>query len=167
MERKLVLVRHAKSDWSTPGQQDFDRPLNERGKRDAPMMGRRLKDKGLVPDLILASPAKRAAATARLIADEVGYSRDRIQWVDSLYHCPAYMFEDVILGAGIPGEVNTVFIFAHNPGITHFANETTEAWQTDNIPTCGVVALTFKAAGWNDYPSAKHNLLFFDYPKNQ
>ena len=167
MERKLVLIRHAKSDWSTPGQQDFDRPLNERGKRDAPMMGSRLKDKGLLPDLILASPAKRAAATARAIADEVGYSREKIEWVDRLYHCPAYMFEEVILSAGIPDEVKTVFIFAHNPGITHFANETTEAWQIDNIPTCGVVALTFNAAGWNDYPSAKHSLLFFDYPKNQ
>ncbi len=167
MKRNLVLIRHAKSDWSTPGQQDFDRPLNERGKRDAPVMGQRLKDKGLVPDLILSSPAKRAATTARLIADATGYGRDNIQWIDRLYHCSAHTFEDVILTAGIPDEVKTVFLFAHNPGITHFANETTEAWQIDNIPTCGVVALTFDAAGWSDYTSVKHSLLFFDYPKNQ
>ena len=167
MERRLVLVRHAKSDWSTAGQADYDRPLNERGKRDAPVMGQRLKEKGVIPDLIIASPAKRAAATARLIADAVGYDKNKIAWVESLYHCPPHVFEEVLLTQDIPDDVKTVFIFAHNPGITLFANETTEGLDIDNIPTCGIVALSFEADHWNDYTTAKHSLLFFDYPKKQ
>ncbi len=167
MERRLVLVRHAKSDWSTAGQPDFARPLNDRGKKDAPVMGQRLKAKGVVPDLILASPAKRAATTAKLIAEAVGYDTEAIRWIERLYHCPAAVFEEVLLTEDIPDDVKTVFIFAHNPGITHFANETTEGLNVDNIPTCGVVAVTFDAGHWSDYASVKHTLLFFDYPKNQ
>lgn len=167
MERRLVLVRHAKSDWSTVGQADFDRPLNERGKRDAPVMGQRLKNKGLIPDLIIASPAKRAATTAKLVADAAGYNKDKIVWVDRLYHCPAHIFEEVLLTENIPDDVKTVFMFAHNPGITLFANETTQGLNVDNIPTCGVVALAFEATHWSEYAMVKHSLLFFDYPKNQ
>jgi len=167
MKRTLILVRHAKSDWSTAGQADFDRPLNERGKKDAPEMGRRLKAKGLVPDLILASPAKRAATTAKLVAGAVAYDTSRIQWVDRLYHCPASVFEEVIEESNIDDAVKTVFIFAHNPGITHFANETAPGLNIDNIPTCGIVALSFEAKHWSDFASQPHTLLFFDYPKNQ
>lgn len=167
MKRTLILVRHAKSDWSSPGQLDFDRPLNERGKRDAPEMGRRLKAKGMLPDLVLASPAKRAATTARLVTGALDYAPEQIQWVECLYHCPASVFEDVIVESGIADEVRTVFIFAHNPGITHFANEAAPGLNIDNIPTCGMVAITFEAAHWSDFAAAPHTLLFFDYPKNQ
>ncbi|WP_118973617.1 SixA phosphatase family protein [Taibaiella koreensis] len=167
MKRTLILVRHAKSDWSTAGQADFDRPLNERGKRDAPEMGGRLKAKGLQPDLILASPAKRAASTARLVAGALGYDAGNIRWIDRLYHCPASVFEDVILESDIDDSVATLFIFAHNPGITNFANETAPELDVDNIPTCGMVAVTFDADHWSDFVTAPHTLLFFDYPKNQ
>lgn len=166
MERKLVLIRHAKSDWETPGQPDFERPLNERGKRDAPRMGERLKVSGMVPDLIISSPAARAAATAKLIAAAIGYDAEKILWVDRLYHCPAHIFEEVITGAGIADEARTVFLVAHNPGITYFANETAPGLNIDNIPTCGMVGISFDA-DWSDYAVAKHSLLFFDYPKNQ
>lgn len=167
MERKLVLIRHAKSDWETPGQADFDRSLNERGKRDAPLMGQRLKERGLVPDLIISSPAKRAGTTAKLIAQELDYPKENILWVDRLYHCPSFVFEEVLTTESIGDEVKTVFIFAHNPGITHFANDTVPGINIDNIPTCGMVALTFNAEHWADYAGVKHDLLFFDYPKNK
>lgn len=167
MERTLVLIRHAKSDWSTPGQTDYERSLNERGKRDAPVMGQRLRQKNIIPDLILSSPAKRAASTAKLVAPEVGYEEGKIQWIEKLYHCPSFMFEDVLIGAAIADDVKTVFVFAHNPGITDFANDTTPHLNIANIPTCGMVAMTFTAEHWNDFPLAKHSLLFFDYPKNQ
>lgn len=167
MERTLVLIRHAKSDWSTVGQPDFERPLNERGKRDAPVMGNRLKARGLLPDLMIASPARRAADTARLIAAATGYDTRHIRWVDRLYHAAAAVFDDVLMTEAIPDEAKTVFLFSHNPGITYFANETTDALNIDNIPTCGMVALTFNAEHWRDYPVARHSLLFFDYPKNQ
>ena len=167
MNRNLVLIRHAKSDWNTLGQTDFERPLNKRGKSDAPMMGQRLKAKKIYPDLILASPAKRAAETAKLIAKELGYPEQDIQWVDKLYHCPANMYEDVIVEAAIPKEFKTVFVFSHNPGITHFATDTIDNFSIDNMPTCAMAGLTFEGDDWNSFSSAKHKLLFYDYPKNQ
>lgn len=167
MERRLVLIRHAKSDWETPGQPDFERPLNARGRRDAPVMGRRLLERGFVPDLVLSSPAVRAATTARLVSEAAGYDPARIQWIERLYHCPAHVFDEVILHAAIPDDVQTVFIVAHNPGITHFANDTAPGLHIDNMPTCAAAGIAFTSDRWSDYPSAAHRLLFFDYPKNQ
>jgi len=80
MKRRLVMIRHAKSSWANPLQSDFERPLNERGEHDAPMMGERLKKMGVTPDLVIASPAKRAKQTAKKIAKEMGYDIDKIQW---------------------------------------------------------------------------------------
>lgn len=166
MEKKLVLIRHAKSDWSSPGTSDFDRPLNDRGKKDAPMMGKRLKDRGMLPDLIISSPAKRAATTAKLIANEVQYDPANIVWIDRLYHCHAYVFEEVITQSGIADDIKTVFVFAHNPGITHFAMDSVRDLNID-MPTCSMVAITFNAEHWHDFANVPRSLLFFDYPKNQ
>ena len=71
--KRLVLIRHAKSSWKNPGLRDFDRPLNKRGKADAPEMGRRLAQRSLMPDRLLSSPAKRAIRTAEIIADAIGF----------------------------------------------------------------------------------------------
>ncbi len=76
--KTLYLVRHAKSSWSNPALSDFDRGLNKRGKRNAPVMGKRMVVDGVKPDLIVSSPAKRALKTARIIAKEIGYPRKNI-----------------------------------------------------------------------------------------
>lgn len=167
MERTLILIRHAKSDWGTMSLKDYDRPLNQRGKKDAPEMGKRLKKKHIIPDLIISSPAVRAASTAKLIAAEVGYDPGHIRWVEKLYHCAAEVFEEVITGGDIADDVKTVFIFAHNPGISLFAHYAVPGLLPDDMPTCGMVGLTFNAARWSDYTEAKRAPLFFDYPKNQ
>lgn len=167
MDRRLVLIRHAKSDWGTPGQPDFERSLNDRGRRDAPVMGARLKSNGFMPDLIIASPAVRAATTAKLIADAVGYDKENIRWVERLYHCPAHVFDEVLVSEDIADDVKTIFMVAHNPGITYFANDTVATLNVDNMPTCATVGIGFTAGHWNDYPVVKHRLLFYDYPKNQ
>jgi phosphohistidine phosphatase len=168
MERTLILIRHAKSDWGTISQRDYERPLNQRGKKDAPEMGRRLREKhNITPDLIIASPAVRAASTAKLIAAEVGYDPEQIRWVEKLYHCTVEVFEEVITGGDIADDIKTVFIFAHNPGISLFAHYAVPALMLEDMPTCGVVGLTFNAEHWSDYATAKHVPLFFDYPKNQ
>lgn len=149
-------------------QRDYDRPLNQRGKKDAPEMGKRLREKHhVIPDLIISSPAVRAASTAKLIAAEVGYDPGQIRWVEKLYHCTAEVFEDVITGGDIPDEVKTVFIFAHNPGISLFAHCAVPDLLPEDMPTCGMAGLTFNAAQWSDYTEAKPVPLFFDYPKNQ
>lgn len=167
MERTLVLVRHAKSDWAISGQPDVERSLNARGKRDAPEMGKRLKKKQLIPDVILSSPATRAAMTAKLVAAELGFDPAKIQWVGKLYHCPAETFEEVITGAGMADDVQTVLVFAHNPGITQFALDMLPDIRITDMPTCAMVALTFNAAHWDDFARATRHFLFFDYPKNQ
>lgn len=166
MERTLVLIRHAKSDWGNPGLADFDRPLNARGKKDAPEMGRRLKKNGIVPDLIISSTALRAATTARLIAAGVGYDEADIMWADQLYHCGPSVFEAVLTSGDIADTVKTVFMFAHNPGITQFAYEAAPSLNINDMPTCAAAGLTFEASHWSDFPAVPHKGLFFDFPKN-
>ena len=84
--KKLFLVRHAKSSWSNPDLDDFDRPLNKRGKRDAPFMGKVLNERNIFPDLIISSPAERAFITAQTIAEQINYPLKDIQTFDRLYH---------------------------------------------------------------------------------
>ena len=84
--KTLYIVRHAKSSWDLAGITDFDRPLNERGKRDAPRMAKRLKEKRVNPDLMLSSPAKRALSTCKRFAEGLGYAKDKIKTERGLYH---------------------------------------------------------------------------------
>jgi phosphohistidine phosphatase len=165
MKRTLVLIRHAKSDWNVAGQPDFERTLNERGKTDAPVMGQRLLEKNIMPDLIISSSAKRASKTAKLIAKELNYEKDNIQHFDKLYHAPPSTFEDVITTEILDDAIKTVFVVAHNPGITQYAHDLLQHLPIPDLPTCGMVGLTFEAEHWSDFPNAKHQLLFVDYPK--
>src|SRR2546423_519910 len=107
MKKRLVLVRHAKSSWSNPLQSDYERPLNERGMRDAPEMGKRLKKAEIIPDLIIASTAKRAAETAKKVAAGVGYPEEKIQWQENLYHCISSVFDEI--AREIDDKVKTAF----------------------------------------------------------
>lgn len=162
-KRLLCMIRHAKSSWKEPGQADYDRPLNDRGQRDAPMMGAKLKELGIKPDLIISSTAKRAQATARKIAGAIGYDKDAIRWVDKLYHCGPDTFEEVIYG--LDASINTVFIVAHNPGITEFVNQLSPSFRIDNMPTCGIVGASFAVDEWSDFDTAEKEIILFEYPK--
>ena len=165
MERTLVLIRHAKSNWNNPLLSDYNRPLNERGHRDAPEMGRRLATRGLKPDLIIASTARRAAETARAIAVSVDYPESAIQWVDELYHCVPAVFSEVL--AGIDNRIKSVFLVAHNPGISEFSHRLAPALPGTEVPTCATVGITFKAPEWGTITKEETKLLFYDTPKNQ
>ncbi len=92
--KTLTLVRHAKSSWSDTRLSDGDRPLNKRGQRDAPVMGKRMVEHEIRPSLIISSPAKRAWSTAKLVAAEISYPIEFLQREDSLYHASI----DEILG---------------------------------------------------------------------
>lgn len=165
MKRTVILTRHAKSDWNSGVMTDFDRPLNERGMRDAPVMGKRLLEKQVTPQLIIASTARRAAATAKLIARAIGYNEQDIKWVEALYHCYTPTFEKVISEADDAAAI--VMIVAHNPGITEYANEKVTSLSIDNMPTCSMVAFDLEAGSWSQLPDIKGTFRFFDYPKNQ
>ena len=161
--RKLFMIRHAKSSWKNPLQSDYERPLNDRGEADAPMMGERLKKLNIQPDLIISSTAKRAAQTAKKIAAAMGYSGDDIKWYDKLYHCIPAVFEEVLYE--VDDNVQTVFIVAHNPGITQFVNELSPSFQTDNMPTCGIVGVEFELKTWNEFSRVEKSVILFEYPK--
>ncbi len=160
--RSLYLVRHAKSSWAEPGLNDHERPLNSRGKSDAPMMGKLLKRLGVSPNLIITSPAKRARSTARRIAAEVGYDKGSIIENEQLYMAGIDDFFGVI--KEVKDKHNELMLFSHNYGITDFANFISDS-DIDNIPTCGAVRIDFYLDSWNDIKKEKGKLIFFEYPK--
>lgn len=162
--KHLTLVRHAKSDWSLPGQQDWDRPLNKRGQRDAPEMARRLRARKLKPDLILSSPAVRALSTAAIMARELKVPASHVRQDERLYLAsPADMLA-VIHELG--GAAKHLMVFGHNPGITDFANRLSAGDHIDNLPTCGVFTATFDIDGWTALDWGSGQDAEFDYPKN-
>jgi len=117
----LLLVRHAKSDWGDPALNDIDRPLNERGKKDAPAMAKRLLDRKIKIDLFISSPAKRAARTAKAFVDEYGAKKKKLVYLEELYLAPPSVFFDVI--GKTDDDADTIAVFSHNEGITEFANQ--------------------------------------------
>lgn len=159
----LTLVRHAKSSWDTAGMDDFDRPLNERGKKDAPEMAKRLKEKGIKIDTFLSSPAKRAFKTAKCFAEEYNYEKKNIVLIDALYHASVTAFLEIV--QKIEDQHNSVIIFSHNPGITEFVN-TLSSVRLDNMPTCGIFAVQCNVDKWSEFLKNEKQFLFFDYPKN-
>lgn len=163
--KTLYLIRHAKSSWDDLSLEDFERPLNTRGKQDAPKMGKRLKKLKIMPDLVVSSPAKRAAKTAKKITKEIGYAAEDIAFIDNLYH--ASMNDLLHIVQNIPSSVDNLMLFGHNPGLTDFANAVCEN-DIDNIVTAGVYTLQFEVNDWNQIKfNKKGKLLFYDYPKKQ
>ncbi|MBK6382767.1 MAG: histidine phosphatase family protein [Chitinophagaceae bacterium] len=160
--KTLILVRHAKSDWGNPGLDDFDRPLNERGKKDAPVMAQRLRDKKVKIDAFIASPAKRAAKTAKFFAEAYNKKKDDIEFKEKLYLAEPTTFFSIIATAN--DKHDSLAIFSHNYGITDFANMLTPT-RIDNIPTAGVFAVKADCEKWADFKAAQKEFWFFDYPK--
>lgn len=159
----MILVRHAKSDWSGEGLEDWERPLNSRGKKDAPEMAKRTKEKVDKIDLMVSSHAKRAKKTARYFAEEYGYGKDDIRIEPKLYEDLTSAYDEVILT--LPDKADTVAFFAHSPTIGAYANGLTNV-RTDEIPTCGVFAVQAQTDSWKDFKAAEKVFLFYDYPKN-
>lgn len=161
--KKLFVIRHAKSSWELLGQSDFERPLNERGLRDAPMMAKRLFDQGIRFDALVSSPAVRAHTTAKYFAEQFGISKKQILLIDRLYHAASETFYNVI-ETELDDTLDCVALFSHNPGITYFVNSLGVA-TLDNMPTCGVFGVECNIASWKDFSKAGKTFLLFDYPK--
>ena len=161
--KTIILVRHAKSSWSNLNLSDFDRPLNERGKTDAPEMAGRTKNRGIKIDLFVSSPAKRAKKTANFFLDAYDVSKKHLVLLPSLYEAGVPNFYNAIESIDVKYE--TIAIFSHNPGTTDFANQLTN-YQIDNMPNCGVFAVSIDSKKWSDFKIAEKKFLFFDFPKN-
>lgn len=164
MENKqLYLIRHAKSSWQDTGLTDFDRPLNKRGERDAPEMGNRLALASVMPQLVVSSPARRAKSTAGAITRALGY-RGPVSFDEKLYLGTLRYHLELI--EGLMKTVDSLFLVGHNPTITELAEYLTGREFT-NVPTCGIVAISYVTdAGFSRRPG-DGRLLFFDYPKNK
>ena len=161
--KRLLICRHAKSSWSQSDLRDFDRPLNKRGEHDAPEMGRRLAARGLRPDLICASPAVRALATAHHYARQLHYPVDEIRPNPVQYSATVPLLLQLI--QQVDKAVNLLMVVGHNPESTALAN-VLGALMIDNIPTSGIVALDFAVDNWQQVAPGKGCLFFFDFPKN-
>ena len=160
--KTLLLIRHAKSNWDDPGLSDFERPLNERGKKDAPKMADRLHERGIKIDAFISSPAKRAKKTAEQFAKRYKKEENEIILKTELYMAGENNFYEAI--EKLDDDYDCIAIFSHNPGLTEFANSLTEA-NTDNIPTSGIFAVSIDTKKWSKLREARKNFLFFDYPK--
>ncbi len=160
--KTLLLIRHAKSSWDDPGQKDFDRPLNARGLKDAPMMAKRLINRKVKVNAFISSTAKRARKTCELFMKEFGADPDTMILQSKLYLAEPIAFIEVI--RKIDEAVDHAIIFSHNNGITDFANQLTTA-RIDDMPTCSVFAIKIKTDNWADFEQAEKDFWFFDYPK--
>lgn len=160
--KKLYLARHAKSSWKNLSLADFDRPLNRRGKVDGAFMGSRLQKFGEVPDLIIASPARRAGKTARMIAAAIGYPKQDIRYEESIYLGGPDQVLDLV--RNLDDTVNSVMVVGHNPGLTMLA-ELLSGSSIGNIPTSGIFCMDCNSAVWQDISSGCGKVVFFDYPK--
>jgi phosphohistidine phosphatase len=159
--KKLYLIRHAKSNWKDMTLDDFDRPLNKRGRKDAPFMAQKLKEKDIYPDYLISSPAIRAKSTAKTFK-EIFQFKKKISYIDSIYHAEVHEIEDII--KNLDNRYDTVFLFAHNPTLNEFIEEHLNIYE--NIPTCGVVGIGFDCKHWKDVLKSSKEMLLFDYPKN-
>ncbi len=155
----LLIVRHAKSSWDF-GVEDFDRPLNNRGKSDAPEMAERLKKRGVNLDVMISSPAKRALSTATLFSKV--FDDLEIFTIPSLYEASAKTFEKVITEQD--DRYKQISLFSHNPGITDFINSLTNV-RVDDLPTCAVFAVKADITSWKEFAAAKKEFWFYDFPK--
>ncbi len=161
--KTLTIVRHAKSSWNEPGLSDRDRPLNKRGQRDAPRMGKRIADAGIRPSLIVSSPATRAWTTAQIIAEELSYPVEFLQRENSLYLASLNDILDVIVAQD--DGFKSLMVVGHNPGLTNMVNFLSPGI-TGNLPTAGVVSVTIDQDDWKLYEQPNTELILHDCPKN-
>jgi phosphohistidine phosphatase len=159
--KRLFLVRHAKSSWDDTALSDKDRPLAERGKRDAPKIGKRLAKCDVKPDLVLSSPATRALTTAKIIAKKLDYKPKDIVQDDRLYASEADDLLNVIYELG--DKLKCVMLVSHNPGLSELAHRLSS--EIAHLPTCAVAGYTFDAKSWSKIGKAKPVRVTFEYPK--
>ncbi len=167
--KTILILRHAKSDWGDPDLADFDRPLAKRGLKDAPLIGQLLADFDSVPDLIVASPARRAEQTTELVAEACGY-RKPIQWESSFYGGDS----QAVLAAlqRLPAAVERVMLVGHNPTLEETIAEllcAAEVGWSDHfpvrLPTAGLVCLEVDLVDWADLEPGQAALCWLVIPK--
>jgi len=143
--KTLLILRHAKSSWREAGLADHDRPLNKRGKRDAPRMGSLLRQEGIVPDLIISSTAVRARNTAQLVVDESGFDGE-LRLERDMYAADPEAYLDAL--RSVPDEIESIMLVGHNPGL----EELLEMFigEYERLPTAALAQVSLQVNTWQD-----------------
>jgi len=162
--RTLTIIRHAKSSWEQEGLSDFERPLNDRGRRDAPVMAARLKKDAAQPDLLVSSPALRAITTARVFADVLGIPTESIQLQAKIYDASLSTLLNVV--QSLDDQYPHIALFGHNPGLSQLAQRLAEG-DIDELPTCAIVQISLPAKHWRNAGSEIGTLRYSSWPKDQ
>ena len=160
--KNLFLTRHAKSSWGNPGLADIDRPLNERGKKAAPFMGKLIVDKGEKPDLLISSPANRALSTAKAFGGAMGLVENDIIIDRTIYGAGAQQLLELVQDQD--DLYKSIMLFGHNPTFTSFVNLLTGN-NIMNVVTCGVIRIDFEYSSWTDIDFGSGRLVYYEYPK--
>ena len=160
--KTLYLIRHAKSGRDNRNQSDIERPLNERGKKDAPVMAGIIKKKIDKIDLIVSSPAVRALTTAEVFAEKFGVNKNQLITDERIYEADTKDLLTVV--QNINDSLDDVMLFGHNPGLTYFSNYLCN-YETDNMPTCGVICMQMEYDSWKFSGNKIFTFKYFEYPK--
>ncbi len=160
--KRLYVIRHAKSSWSDPSLGDFERTLNKRGKRDAPLMGARMKKDGARPDMIVSSPAKRAMKTSRAIAKALGFPAGKITKETAVYEASLQDLVGVV--RELPDDCGEVILVGHNPGFSDLAGYLASD-ASIYMPTCAVCCIDLEVESWGDVSGGLGRMVSYDYPK--
>ena len=160
----LYLMRHAKSSWSFDDLSDEQRPLNDRGRDDAPRMGQALAERNTKIDLLLASTAVRSLTTAAQVAKEIDYPHEKIQVRPEIYHADLQTLLRVVRES--PDEAQAVLLVGHNNTITDLANHLMESPLSEEMPTASIVCLHFQTDHWANADRSNAEFYFFDCPRH-
>ena len=160
--KNLYLTRHAKSSWGNPGLADIDRPLNHRGKKAAPLMGKLIMDRGENPELLISSPANRAFSTAKEFAKEMGCAETNIIVNRAIYGAGAQQLLNLV--QDVDDLYNSIMLFGHNPTFTSFCNMLSGE-NILNIVTCCVVRIDFEFSSWKNIDFNSGRMIYYEYPK--
>lgn len=161
--KRLFLLRHAKARPALDPLADSERPLAERGERDARLIGERLRQHHR-PSLILSSPATRALQTAEIVADAAGYGREQIARDPRLYLAEPTTLATVV--AAQSSAIASLLVVGHNPGLTELTHRLLAGFEVEDLPTCAIVGLEFGVAEWPETGAAPPQLIYYDFPKN-
>ena len=166
MTQILTLVRHAKSSWNHPYLSDFERPLNKRGLKNAPDMGKRLATQGYKVNTIISSPATRAITTAEFIASQIEFNIQKIRQDERIYEASLNTLINLV--KTLDNNSISIMLVGHNPGFTMLCNYLTDAnAKVDNMPTCAVAQIEFNENSWGNITEHSGKLIDFDYPRKK
>ncbi|MCF6282803.1 MAG: histidine phosphatase family protein [Candidatus Polarisedimenticolaceae bacterium] len=163
MSKTITLIRHATASWDQTNQSDYDRPLTCQGEQDATMMGQRLASDCYQPDLLIASPAQRAKETALLIAKEINYPAQQIDWQEKIYEASLNGLVDLVTTQD--DDLQSITLVGHNPGLTSLCHHLlSNDAMINHLPTCGMLQLSFEVKSWRQISAGSGQLIRYEQP---